>query len=64
VGAAFGSRTKASRHERYRAFVVKASAWLSYALKRLRAGRHLVKKWFVLRSEAEVDAQMVEGCGS
>jgi len=60
VDVAFGSRTKTSRHEKYRAYVVKASAWLSYALKRLRAGRHLVKKWFVLRSEAEVDAQMVE----
>jgi hypothetical protein len=60
VDVAFGSRTKASRHAEYRELVVKAAAWLSYALKRLRAGRPLVKKWFVLRSEAQVDAQMIE----
>jgi len=64
VDVAFGGRTKASRHAEYRKIVVKASAWLSYALKRLRAGRGLVEKWFVLggrvTTEAEVDAQIIE----
>eukprot|EP00930_Biecheleria_cincta_P079657 TRINITY_DN6756_c0_g3_i1.p1 TRINITY_DN6756_c0_g3~~TRINITY_DN6756_c0_g3_i1.p1 ORF type:complete len:586 (-),score=79.80 TRINITY_DN6756_c0_g3_i1:56-1813(-) len=57
---AFGSKIRPDRHSEYRASALKASAWISTALRRIRSGRDITKKWFVLRSEAQVDAQIVE----
>jgi len=60
VDVSFGARVKRSRYKKYREFSMKASAWISTALRKLRAGRHYVKKWFILPSEITVDAQIRE----
>eukprot|EP00930_Biecheleria_cincta_P079654 TRINITY_DN6756_c0_g2_i2.p1 TRINITY_DN6756_c0_g2~~TRINITY_DN6756_c0_g2_i2.p1 ORF type:complete len:594 (-),score=73.71 TRINITY_DN6756_c0_g2_i2:203-1984(-) len=57
---AFGPRIRRDRHSKYRASALKASAWISTALRRIRYGRDVTKKWFILRSEAQIDAQIIE----
>jgi len=57
---AFGSRIRRDRHTEYRVYAMKASAWISTALRRIRSGRSITKKWFILRSEAQIDAQTIE----
>eukprot|EP00930_Biecheleria_cincta_P035439 TRINITY_DN24376_c0_g1_i1.p1 TRINITY_DN24376_c0_g1~~TRINITY_DN24376_c0_g1_i1.p1 ORF type:complete len:589 (+),score=72.60 TRINITY_DN24376_c0_g1_i1:80-1846(+) len=57
---AFGPRVREDRHDQYREYVVKASAWIATALRRLKSGRSLVQKWFILHSDSQVDSQISE----
>merc|ERR1719277_2514277 len=47
VDVEFGDKIDPSRYREYQLYSLKASAWISIALRKLKLGRHLVKKWFV-----------------
>lgn len=54
----FGSDVSPRRHEAYRSYTVKASAWVAQAIRKVRNGRALIAKWFHIKSESQMDAQI------
>lgn len=55
-----GPESAPERHRQYAEYVMKASAWISLALRRLRTGRPYLEKWFVLDDDWQVRAQEKE----
>jgi hypothetical protein len=59
VNFQLGPRTLPSRHGLYKQYAVKAAAWVAAAVRRLRASKSYVRKWFRV-SESQTSAQTDE----